>query len=739
MKYVRLFIFAALILLVNASVLAYDFEVDGICYNIKTSTEPYEVAVAKKDYPNNYSIEEVVIPESVSYGGITYSVVEIASGAFFYCPSLKSITIGNRVTKIGDLAFAYCSALDSVFIGRAVNNIYTNIFKDCSGLTSIVVDLENTTYDSRDNCNGIVVTETNTFFLGCKTSTIPNSITGIGDEAFYECDGLTTINIPNSVISIGRSSFTRCVGLTEVSLPHVQTIARGAFRLCENLTSVDLGSALITIENEAFYRCSNLQSIFIPNSVTSIGDRAFEGCTSLRSINIPNSISVIENGTFMGCSGLLNVDIPNSITSIGSHAFSGCENLAMIYIPSSVNSIGLWAFLGCVNLKSLSVDVNNVVYDSRQNCNAIIETETNTLIRGCNNSFIPASVQVIGVGAFSGCSGLTTVSLPDGCYAIYLEAFYGCSRLSAISIPKQVVNIGRNAFSETAMFYDNSYWENNAFYIDDCLLEISRDSGFGSVIGDYIIRDGTRLVADKTFQLSSDLISIHIPNSVTEIGSGAFSNCENLTSIILKATVPPSLGYHYHYGNSNISVYIPCGSHEAYSNDQNWSSLGSIVESDMNSPYMISVRSDNEELGSVRITQWADCETKKSTVLAEPKDEHLFVHWILNGQVVSTDNPYTFTVDNDVELVAHFSSTGVGEDAANRMILSPNPASDRVKIECENMRQIEICSLDGRKIASYHPMNSSYEMDLSSLKSGIYLICVQVKEGLVLTRKMVKE
>ena len=189
---------------------------------------------------------------------------------------------------------------------------------------------------------------------------------------------------------------------------------------------------MTSIGNYAFEYCEGLTSITIPNSVASIGYSAFYGCSGLTSITIPNSVTSIGNYAFEGCSGLTSVVIPNSVTSIGVRAFTRCSGLTSITIPNSVTSIGMYAFSHCSGLESIVVEKGNTKYDSRNNCNAIIETKSNTLITGCKNTVIPNSVTSIGHYAFSGCSGLTSITIPNSIKSIGSGAFYNCENLTDV-------------------------------------------------------------------------------------------------------------------------------------------------------------------------------------------------------------------------------------------------------------------------------------------------------------------
>lgn len=291
------------------------------------------------------------IPETVTYDGYVYSVTSIASYAFQYCTKLTSINIPNSVTSIGYEAFSGCTGLTSIIIPIGVKHIGDDAFSTGPNLISIVVAEGNPVFDSRENCNAIIKTDSNTLIFGCQNSTIPNSVTTIGHYAFGGCTGLTSITIPNSVTSIEYSAFQGCSNLSSVIIgDHVESIGKSAFERCSSLSSVIIPNSVATIGQEAFRECSNLSSVTIGDGVKNIELRTFSQCTNLSSVTIGNSVENIKNGAFLNCKSLTSINIPNSVTAIGDGVFENCSNLSSVIIGNSVTSIGEQTFRLCKNL-----------------------------------------------------------------------------------------------------------------------------------------------------------------------------------------------------------------------------------------------------------------------------------------------------------------------------------------------------------------------------------------------------
>lgn len=251
------------------------------------------------------------------------------------------------------------------------------------------------------------------------------NVVSIGTYAFWDCNELNSVVIPNSVTSIGRYAFSYCYKLTSVSIPNsVLSIGDYVFDCCYSLTSIIIPNSVTSIPTWAFNGCTSLSNVIIPNSVTSIGIRAFGSCEKLESINLPNSTNIINSLAFEGCSGLTSLTIPNSVTTIGEKAF-----------------------IGCTGLSSIIVENGNHYFDSREDCNAIIETASNTLIVGCSRSNIPNTVTGIGSYAFMHSDwGSKMVIIPNSVTSIGEQAFYGCINLKNVLIPSSVKQIGNEAF-----------------------------------------------------------------------------------------------------------------------------------------------------------------------------------------------------------------------------------------------------------------------------------------------------
>ncbi len=435
-------------LLPNAA-MAYDIEVDGIYYDIydNEAMVTYKNYSSYTSYYSDYS-GDVTIPASITFGNKTYTVTRINDYAFYESTDLTSVNIPNSVTYIGGDAFYNCTGLRSVNISNSVTEIGGYAFYGCSRLTSVTMSNSITAiYDC--------------VFYGCSNLTnieIPNSVTHIGQWAFYQCSGLTSINIPASVTMVDPLAFAGCTGLTSITVDSNNPVYDSRDN-CNAIISEYTGYD----GNNHVWLISGCQNTVIPNSVTDIDYGAFRECSTLKSIIIPNSVTYIDGEAFNGCCGLTSINIPDSVTYIGNAAFYNCSGLETISIPASVTVIGGSAFAGCSALKKMTVENGNPVYDSRNNCNAIVETASNTLLAGCQNTQIPSSVTSIGGSAFYNCSTIKNLTIPKSINSIGYMAFAGCTEL-------------KNLYTKISHFSDFSY-EGNIFRevpTSTCVLHVPK-------------------------------------------------------------------------------------------------------------------------------------------------------------------------------------------------------------------------------------------------------------------------
>ena len=354
---------------------------------------------------------DIIIPETIVFNELSYQVTSIGESAFAGSDSLKSVTIPDSVTSIGAKAFKDCKSLKSIAIPDSVTSIGDYAFLRCESLTSSV------------EIGEIIIGGINYLLYCNRTAKV------IPKNGGYKGN----IIIPNTVVSNGFSY-------------RVTSIGTEAFEWCESLKSIVIPDGVTNIGEKAFYQCSSLINVTIPNSVTSIGDHAFENCKKLTSVIIPEGVKSIGKLTFSECFALTEIVIPDSVTSIGYESFELCSSMKSVVIPARVTEIEERAFVGCSALTSIIVAEGNPRYDSRENCNAIIETATNTLIRGCSQTIIPSSVTEIGEESFANCNSLISIVIPEGVTSIGGEAFRNCESLKSITIPASVKSIGIIAF-----------------------------------------------------------------------------------------------------------------------------------------------------------------------------------------------------------------------------------------------------------------------------------------------------
>ncbi len=305
------------------------------------------------------------------------------------------------------------------------------------------------------------------------------SVTSIGSYAFSR-SGVKTIDIPSTIETIGDHAFYYCNSLNSVTITEgLQTIENNAFLDC-TLTSISIPNTVIKIGKGAFKWCDYLSTIILSENLTALADELFYECKKLKEITIPEKVNKIGTQTFYSCSSLEDVIIPISVSEIGAEAFFNCYSLQTINIPQNVTTIGRQAFYRTWNVHSIAVDSKNSIFDSRENCNAIIETMTNKLICGSMSTTIPSSVEIIEDNAFGECFNLMSLIIPQNIKKIGHEAFTYCSLLRSVTcMTKEVPESGNGIFSAVPI-------NNLTLYVPAESIDLYRNSepwkNFGTIL-----------------------------------------------------------------------------------------------------------------------------------------------------------------------------------------------------------------------------------------------------------------
>ena len=525
-------------------------------------------AEAFYDTRTDGAVTSVSLPATVRYIGnrafyhcnnmttvnIPSAVTSIGDQAFFDCRKLMNsdgvLTIPNAVTTIGDYAFQACYALKNVTIGTGVTSIGVGAFMDCTGLEIINYNPANCTSHGSNVWSGCTHTPC-TLNIGNTVQSLPNS-------AFSGYSALTTLNFvaTSQLTTISESAFNGCTHIGAINIPNsVTSIEQSAFRNCSAATSLSLGSGVVTIGKAAFAYCVGLTSLDIPANVKTLesndgGATGVFASTGLTSLVIPNTLEYLGREAFANCSNLETVTIGTGVTYIGSLVFAGCSNLSVVnYNVTEIPGVAdmptnqYWIWNGCssdctVNIGDNVKGLPNDIFHGF--------THLKTINFGSHANFS------IGTHAFDGCTGLTTLTIPDNVITLNDYAFKGCTGLTTVNIGSGVTTIGHTAFG-------------------GCTFVTMLDLG-----------TSVQTIGQNAFEGCTGLTSLTIPASVTSIeaaswgaDNGAFKNCTGLTEIWFMGATAPSLTNNGVFGGvpNDIPVYVPKG----YPTTGSWSYFNNYV------------------------------------------------------------------------------------------------------------------------------------------------------------------
>lgn len=566
------------------------------CVNLKRIEIPRgTTSIAVGAFGNCLSLSEIVVsPENPVYDSrencnaiietatntlitgcqstrIPSSVVKIANRAFNGLSRLYEVEIPEGVTEVGQVAFAGCPDLTRIVFPASVRTIGMNVISANPSLRTVVVASGNPVYDSRDNSNAIITTATNTVFAGCPGTTIPASVTSIGEYAFSECQGLLSFTIPEGVTSIGNYAFQRCSTLVEVSIPgSVTEIGSDAFSSCSSLTQLTISEGVKILGGYAFYSCPALIGVTLPGSVTTLGKCAFGGCSNLKEITIPANVTSLGDYVFTNCTGLKSITmLPSSPPQGGIEMFQNSNNFPIYVMDGSVD-----AYKVAQNWSTYANRIREIpgkrIYYTSSDGNIVTPANpdafdaqiiSNEYSNGQGVILFDGLMTKIGERAFSGCATLSGIQIPDTVTELGEEAFNQCSGLTELTLPSEVTRIAPRTFA-----------------------------GCSNLVT-IVLPDGLTVIGAGAFNQCANLVNAKLPSSLTEIGEEAFSGCRYLYDIVLPLAVnrigerafagcgfnrfvstpivPPS-GAVEMFSGTRGTIYVQAGSEEAYKSAPYW-------------------------------------------------------------------------------------------------------------------------------------------------------------------------
>lgn len=562
---------------------------EGLNYYIEGYGKHSEAVISK--YTGN--AKELVIPDTIE----GYPVTTINNEVFSGCTSLESVTIGKNVDFIQYRAFYNCTNLAEIKILGTVTTIAEEVFaktafyENENNWDGDVLYIDGHVIRAKDTLSGSYTIKDGTkvlawrSFFNCPELTeiiIPDSVTVIGQTAFFCCRKLSSVHMSDNIISMGYWAFydtafyndsnnweNDCLYLGKYLLAAqpwcdsditvkegTELIAVAAFFECGGLETITFPESIKYLNQEAFWRCSSLHTITLPKNITTIGMTTFRECKNLKSITIPEGVTTIEDYAFYE-SGLETIILPNTIEFFGYNSFDlglGKKNVYIYELESFWSNFPnnskllknaniyymdnpITEYVFPENITSISAICNgytNLESVFIPNPELITEIES-AAFNNCENlkSFtMPENVTIIGNGAFMYCKNWENPVVPKNIEYIGNNAYYGCN-ITDFTLPSSVNYVGSGAFAETPFYNNADNWNGNALYKDNVLLNYDQNA----TASEYVVENGTRLIASSAFNFSGKLISVEIPDTVTTINDKAFRYCTSLTSITIPENV----------------------------------------------------------------------------------------------------------------------------------------------------------------------------------------------------------
>ena len=511
--------------------------IDNVEYEINNDGKTARVVKVSESYSGG-----LAFPETIDYKGNTYPVTEIGKKACKNCKYLTKIILPETIEKIGRQAFSGCEKLHSCELPDKIKEINYLAFSHCN-ITKV------------DFPPSLTLLYSDAYaYCPIRSIFIPKTLSfkeSIELEEKWEDSGLVSLDIHGS-------PFYGCSELGTIVVEEGHPIYDSRF---------DCNAIIETATNKIIHGCYNT---IIPDGVEEIGCHSFGQCSKLIEITFPSSVMKIDYRAFMDCENLKTVHFNEGLREIECGVFCGCINIKSIHIPSSLTSIDE-ADGGIpypYKIESITVDKGNPIYDSRDNCNAIIETATNTLIRGCFNTLIPDNVTSINYNAFYCCTGLKSIIIPNKVQSIGSGAFQYCSGLTSLTIPSSVTSIGDYAFRDctglTSVTFGKGLKDIREYAFRNC-----------SSLTSITIPEGVKRISNRAFEDCNNIATLYLHireedfnDGDVKIESGAFPS-SSLSTIYCFSETPFNISAAA-FNNKSITLYVPIGSSDLYKEAPGW-------------------------------------------------------------------------------------------------------------------------------------------------------------------------